>query len=86
MFNLRIHTLEKTLFDGDVESVNVPGPTGELGILTYHIPLITPLIKGQIKIRKKLAERYQKAEEEIIEIKKGFLEVKPSQVVVLAET
>lgn len=86
MFNLRIHTLEKTLFDGDVESAQVPGPIGELGILTYHIPLITPLISGQIKIRKKLAERYEKADEEIIEIKKGFLEVKPNQVVVLAET
>ncbi len=85
MFNLRIHTLEKTLFDGDVESAQVPGSTGELGILSYHIPLITPLIKGQIKIRKKLAERYEKADEEIIEIKKGFLEVKPNQVVILAE-
>jgi F-type H+-transporting ATPase subunit epsilon len=85
MFNLRIHTLEKTLFDGDVESAQVPGPTGELGILSYHIPLITPLISGQIKIRKKLAKRYEKADEEIIEIKKGFLEVKPNQVVILAE-
>ncbi len=86
MFNLRIHTLEKTLFDGDVESVNVPGPTGELGILRYHIPLITPLVKGQIKIKKSLAKRYEKAEQEIVEIKKGFLEVKPNQVVILAET
>ncbi len=86
MFNLRIHTLEKTLFDGDVESVNVPGPTGELGILTYHIPLITPLINGKIRIKKKSAERYEKADEQIVEIKKGFLEVKPNQVVVLAET
>ena len=52
MFQLSIFTLEKTLFDNDVESVQVPGPTGELGILNYHIPLITPLIKGQIKIKK----------------------------------
>ena len=85
MLNLRIHTLEKTLFDSDVESVQVPGPTGALGILKYHIPLITPLIKGEIKIKKTLAKRYEKAKEEIIEIKKGFLEVKPNQVVILAE-
>ncbi len=86
MFNLRIHTLEKTLFDNEVESVNVPAPTGELGILNHHIPLITPLIKGQIKIKKSLAKRYEKAEGDVIEIKKGFLEVKPNQVVILAET
>lgn len=86
MFHLCIYTLEKTLFDGDVEFIQVPGPTGKLGILTYHIPLITPLVNGNIEIRKKLAERYEKADEEVIEIKKGFLEVKPNQVVVLAET
>lgn len=85
MFNLRVHTLEKTLFDGEVESVQVPGPTGELGILNYHIPLITPLIKGQVKVKTESAKRYEEAKEEIIEIKKGFLEVKPNQVVILAE-
>ena len=87
MFRLSIYTLEKTLFDNEVESVQVPGSTGELGILTNHIPLITPLVSGQIKIKKKLKEEYEKkALEEIIEIKKGFLEVKPNQAVILAET
>ena len=86
MFDLRIYTLEKTLFSGEVESVQVPGPTGELGILDHHIPLITPLVEGKIKIKKKLEGEYEKGEEEIVEIKKGFLEVKPNQVVILAET
>jgi len=86
MFNLCIHTLEKTLFDGEVESVQVPGPTGELGILNYHIPLITPLTEGQIKIKTEQAKRYEEAKGEIVEIKKGFLEVKPNKVVILAET
>ena len=86
MFNLSIYTLEKTLFEGQVESAQVPGPTGELGILDHHIPLITPLIKGQIKIKKNLEKDYEKAEEEIIEIKNGFLEVRPDKVVILAET
>lgn len=85
MFNLRIHTLEKTLFDGDVEFVQVPGSRGKLGILTHHIPLITSLIEGSVQIRKKSAQRYEKAKEEVIEIKKGFLEVKPNQVIILAE-
>ncbi len=86
MFHLSIYTLEKTLFNDNVESAQVPGPTGELGILTAHIPLITPLVKGQIKIKKKTEKEYEKAEEEFIEIKKGFLEVKPNQAIILAET
>ena len=86
MFRLSIYTLEKTLFDNEVESAQVPGPTGELGILTHHIPLITPLVEGQIKIKKSSATDYEKAEEKIIEIKKGFLEIKPNQAVILAET
>jgi F-type H+-transporting ATPase subunit epsilon len=85
MFQLSIYTLEKTLFKGQVESVQVPGPAGELGVLNYHIPLITPLIGGKIKVKKTSAKEYEKAEEEIIEIKKGFLEVKPNSVVILAE-
>ena len=85
MFQLSIYTLEKTLFNDEVESAQVPGPTGELGILDHHIPLITPLVKGQIKIKKSLAKEYEKAREEIIGIKKGFLEVKPNQVIILAE-
>lgn len=86
MFQLSIYTLEKTLFKGQVESVQVPGPTGELGVLDHHIPIITSLISGKVRIKKKLEKDYEKAEEEIIEIKKGFLEVKPNQVVILAET
>jgi F-type H+-transporting ATPase subunit epsilon len=86
MFQLSIFTLEKTLFDNDVESVQVPGPTGELGILDHHIPIITSLISGKVRIKKKLEKDYEKAEEEVIEIKKGFLEVRPDKVVILAET
>lgn len=87
MFNLSIYTLKKTLYEDEVALVTVPGVEGELGILSNHIPLITPLNKGKIKIKKTVRpETYEKAKEQIIEIKKGFLEVKPKQVVILAET
>jgi len=86
MFNLSIYTLEKTLFEDDITSVTVPGIDGELGILTNHIPLLTPLIKGSIKIKKTLKpKRYEKSEILSIEIEKGFLEVKPEGAVILAE-
>jgi len=86
MFNLSIYTLEKTLFEDGVVSVVVPGVDGELGVLTNHIPLVTPLKKGRVKIKKTLKpERYEKSEILFIEIEKGFLEVRPEGAVILAE-
>ncbi|MDA2922168.1 hypothetical protein MYX07_02760 [Patescibacteria group bacterium AH-259-L07] len=87
MFNLSIYTLEKTLFEDEVAIATVPSIDGELGILDHHTALITPLKKGVIKIKKKIKpERYEKEQIQTIEIKKGFLEIKPEEVVILAET
>lgn len=87
MFNLHIHTLEKTLFEGKIGLLSAPSINGELSILDHHIPLITPLKKGVIKIKKSIKlDRYEKEKVQTIEIKKGFLEVKQQKVVILAET
>lgn len=86
MFNIFIHTLEKTLFEGSAALLSVPSINGEISILDHHIPLITPLKKGVIKIKKSIKpDRYEKEQIQTIEIKKGFLEVKPEEVVILAE-
>lgn len=78
MINLSILTLQKKLYEGDVDYVAVPATDGWLGILPNHIPLITSLKSGVISIKKK-------NKEEKIEIEKGFLEVRPrSEVVILA--
>ncbi len=80
MITLSILTLQEKLFEGEVESLQVPGVDGWLGILPNHIPLITALKRGKVMIRKE-------GKDEEIEIERGFIEVRPkSKVVILAST
>ena len=41
---------ESTLFDGKVDIVILPGESGSFSVLHDHAPLISSLIKGEIKI------------------------------------
>ncbi len=48
-FKLRIITPERTIFDGMVTSVTVPGSKGSMGILANHAALVSSLDTGEIK-------------------------------------
>jgi F-type H+-transporting ATPase subunit epsilon len=67
---------EESIFEGEAEFVALPGESGELGIYPQHTPLIT-------RIRLKIAG---KAEEELVFVAGGILEVQPNRVTVLADT
>ncbi len=45
---LKIVSPEKTVFDGVVERVVVPGTSGSFEILTNHAPIISTLERGTI--------------------------------------
>ena len=76
---LEIVTPERLVYEDEVDSVNVPGIEGELGILPHHAPLVSTLGYGELRIRKGGAE-------ESFAIVGGFLQVRPDKVVVMAET
>jgi F-type H+-transporting ATPase subunit epsilon len=78
MLRLSINALDKNIFDGEVESLTLPGVDGELTILENHIPLITPLKEG------KLSFVAGKKNESVL-IKGGVLEVGPKKVIVLVD-
>lgn len=69
---LKIYSLEGTMFEGEVSQVSLPGGDGEITVLKNHIPLITTLKKGVIKFGK-----------ENISIEGGFAEIGKGKVVVL---
>ncbi len=46
-----IVTVEGRRFKGDADFVVAPGSEGELGVLPRHIPLLTPLAAGSVKVR-----------------------------------
>lgn len=76
---LEIVTPERLAYSDTVDSVQLPGSEGELGVLPHHAPLISTLGVGELRIRKG-------GSEESFAIVGGFLQVRPDKVVVLAET
>jgi len=72
---------EELIFSGEAEFVALPGEAGELGIYPKHIPLITRIKPGAVRI--KVVGR---AEEEFVFVAGGILEVQPDTVTVLADT
>jgi len=48
---LTIAKVDQNLFDGEAESVTLPGAEGEMTVLAHHEPLITTLKKGSITVR-----------------------------------
>ncbi|MDE3272702.1 MULTISPECIES: F0F1 ATP synthase subunit epsilon [Pseudoalteromonas] len=77
--HLDVVSAEETIFSGRVESLQVSGSEGELGILHGHAPLLTPLKPGMVNFVK------QNGEEEMIYIAGGTLEVQPGTVTVLSD-
>jgi F-type H+-transporting ATPase subunit epsilon len=76
---LDIVTPEKLAYSGEVDSVQLPGSEGELGVLPHHAPLIATLGAGELRIRKGSTE-------ETFAVFGGFLQVLPDKVVVMAES
>jgi len=72
---------EESIFSGLVEFVALPGETGELGILPGHMPLMTRIKPGAVRLKLPNQES-----EELIFVAGGILEVQPGLVTVLADT
>ena len=69
---------DRTVFEGDVDIVVLPGAAGEMGVLPHHVPLLTTLKYGFVKVR-------AKGHEEIFTVAGGVAEVQPNVVTVLAD-
>lgn len=76
---LDVVSAEEKLFSGRVETLQVNGIEGEMGIYPGHAPLITALQPGMLRVVK------EQGEEEFMYIAGGLLEVQPGNVTVLAD-
>ena len=72
---------EEQIFSGDAEFVVLPGIEGELGIYPRHTPLLTQIKPGAVRIKIP-----GQAQDELVFVQGGFLEVQPHLVTVLADT
>ena len=91
---LEIVTPEATLFNGEVESVAVPGVNGEFEMLNNHAPIVSLLKEGHVKIFGDNIEINEEFENTFIKdknrgvwlaINSGTIELKDNKIIVLAD-
>ncbi|PZR75446.1 MAG: ATP synthase F1 subunit epsilon [Chthoniobacterales bacterium] len=75
---LEIVTPEATAYSEDVEMVTLPGAEGELGVYPNHVPLLTTLNPGELRVLKGGKETF-------LAIGEGFVEITGSSVSVLTD-
>ena len=78
--HLDVVSAEQSLFSGLVESIQVSGSEGELGVIPGHAPLLTALKPGMVRLVKQFGN------EDVIYIAGGTLEVQPDHITILADT
>src|SRR5512147_3301073 len=79
--HIDVVSAEEAIYSGEAEWVVLPGIMGELGIYPRHAPLITQIKAGTVRIKVP-----GKAEEEMVYVQGGFLEVQPDHINVLSDT
>lgn len=75
---LEIVTPEAKVYSDTIDSVVIPTVEGEIGILPGHIPLLTQVAQGELRVAKG-------AETQFLAISGGFAEIEGDTVRVLAE-
>ena len=79
MLKLKIVSPERIEYDGEVESVLVPGSQGQFEILNDHAPIISTLDKGVVEYGLPKGQKVQ------LEILGGFVEVQQNVVSLCVE-
>src|SRR3954466_7428354 len=75
---LEIVTPEATAYSEDVEMVTLVGAEGELGVYPNHVPLLTTLQPGELRVLKGGRETY-------LAVGEGFVEIRADAVSVLTD-
>jgi len=83
MIHLAILNLKETLYEGNVQSITLPGEQGELTVLPNHVPIITAIKEGVISALLDERERYAGEERKHIESKGGIFEFSDNKATVL---
>ena len=74
--NLRVLAPDQSVFDGSADEVILPSTTGQVGILTGHVSMLTALDSGVLRLREGTTWT-------AIALSGGFAEVEANEVTVL---
>jgi len=88
--NLQILTPEEVIFNGDVQSIILPGKDGVFQLLNNHAPIVSSLTSGNILIKAKETANLSKkinvqGENLTYDIKGGILEMNNNKVIILCD-
>lgn len=96
--NLTVLTPDKTIFQGAINSIKVPGVLGEFQVLNNHAPLVSALESGKVTIITEGAEvkYFDESQGDIttghldgnryfFKIEKGFIEVLNGDISLLVQ-
>ena len=75
---LEVVTPEAIAYSEDVDFVVLPGSEGELGVYPRHVPILTALKPGELRVLKD-------GRETVLAVGEGFVEIKGDAVSVLTD-
>jgi F-type H+-transporting ATPase subunit epsilon len=83
MSKMRVEVVstEEVIFSGEAEFVVAPATEGEIGVYPQHVPLLTCIKPGVIRLKVPGS-----AEEVLVVVSGGIMEVQPTLITVLADT
>jgi F-type H+-transporting ATPase subunit epsilon len=76
---VNIVTPDGPVYDSEVNMIIANTTSGEIGVLPGHIPMVAPLKVGAIRLKKE-------GQLDIVAVSGGFIEVRPDQVSILAQS
>lgn len=80
LMNFKIVTPDGIIYEDAVDQVSLPTKSGEITVLPHHIPLISVIRSGEIRIQKQ-------NEETALSVSSGVLEVRENnELIVIADT
>ena len=80
VIHVDVVSAEEAIFSGTAAFVVLPGESGELGVYPRHVPLITRIKPGLVRIS------MMDGTQENVFVAGGILEIQPQGVTVLADT
>lgn len=69
---------DKMIFEGEADSVQLPGKDGSFGILNNHAPIVASLKQGEVKVS-------TDGNEQTFKVNGGVVEVLKNKVIVLSD-
>jgi len=77
--NISVLTPDRTVFEGPIKSLTVPGVGGRFEILRKHAALVSALKEGKVLIKEEDGTR------KVFSIEKGFVEVLNDNISLLVQ-